>query len=107
MPPFSDARQRRCGRCESVLAPDVPTRPRARDDVAYLMHLRAHGIPLDQFGSPMLALLGAFAIGLLFGTVPAGASEVLALVAGAVQSRSLVFPLLEMLTAGHVAGKLL
>jgi len=74
---------------------------------ADLLHLLANGIPLDQFGSPMLALLGAFAIGALFGAVPAGASEVLALAAGAVQSRSLVFPLLVMLTAGHVAGKLL
>ena len=87
-----------------------PTSPRARERVTMwpdLLHLRAHGLPLDQFGSPMLARLGAFAIGLLFGAVPAGASEVLALVAGAVQSRSLVFPQLVMLTAGHVAGKLL
>ena len=33
---------------------------------ADLLHLLANGIPLDQFGSPMLALLGAFAIGALF-----------------------------------------
>jgi len=74
---------------------------------ADLLHILANGIPLDQFGSPWLALLGAFALGLLFGAVPAGASELLALAAGAVQSRVLVFPLLLMLTAGHVAGKLI
>jgi membrane protein YqaA with SNARE-associated domain len=72
-----------------------------------LLNLLANGIPLDQFGSPTTALLGAFALGLLFGAIPAGAAEVLALAAGAVQSRETVLPLLLMLTAGHVAGKLL
>jgi len=71
-----------------------------------LLDLLANGITPDQFGSPTAALLGAFAVGFLFGVIPAGASEVLALGAGAMQPRALVLPLLVMLTAGHVAGKL-
>jgi membrane protein YqaA with SNARE-associated domain len=70
-----------------------------------LLDLLANGIALDQFGPPATALIAAFALGLLFGVVPAGASEVLALGAGTMQPRALVLPLLVMLTAGHVAGK--
>ncbi len=65
------------------------------------------GVRLDQFSSPGMALLAAFALGFVFGALPIGASELLALAAGAVQPRSLILPLLLLLTLGHVLGKLL
>lgn len=72
-----------------------------------LMELIRQGVQLDQFSSPAVALLVAFAVGFLFGAIPTGASELLALAAGAVTPRWLVAPLLVVLTAGHVLGKLL
>lgn len=65
------------------------------------------GVRLDQFSSPGMALLAAFGLGFVFGALPIGASELLALAAGAVQPRSLIIPLLILLTLGHVLGKLL
>ncbi len=66
-----------------------------------------HGIPIDQATSPSVTLLTAFGLGLFFGAIPAGASELLAIAAGAVTPHSMVAPLLLVLTLGHVLGKLL
>lgn len=72
-----------------------------------LMELLRQGVALDQFSSPAMAMLVAFGVGFLFGAIPTGASELLALAAGAVTPRWLVVPLLLLLTAGHVLGKVL
>jgi membrane protein YqaA with SNARE-associated domain len=64
-----------------------------------------HGVQLDQFSSPGQAMLAAFVVGFAFGLLPTGASELLAIAAGAVTPRALVLPLLVLLTVGHVLGK--
>jgi membrane protein YqaA with SNARE-associated domain len=66
-----------------------------------------HGIPVDQATSQGVTLLTALGLGLFFGAVPAGASELLAIAAGAVTPRSMIVPLLLVLTLGHVLGKVL
>lgn len=65
-----------------------------------------HGVQLDQFSSPGLAMLAAFGIGFAFSVLPTGTSELLAIAAGAVTPRAMVLPLLVLLTLGHVLGKL-
>lgn len=54
-----------------------------------------------------MALGSAFTIGLLVGTLPAGAAEALALVIGAIPSIQLRIGVLVIFTAGHVLGKAL
>lgn len=72
-----------------------------------LLNWLQHGVQLDQFSSPGLAMLAAFVVGFAFGLLPTGASELLAIAAGAVTPRALVLPLLVLLTVGHVLGKLI
>ncbi len=78
-----------------------------REILDWLQQASQQGVPLDQFGSLGYALLAAFGLGLLFGAVPAGGSELLALAAGAVTPRAMVVPLVVALTVGHMLGKLL
>ena len=75
--------------------------------VSAILDWLQQGVRLDQFSSPGMALLAAFALGFVFGALPVGASELLALAAGVVQPRSLILPLLLLLTLGHALGKLL
>lgn len=65
------------------------------------------GIALDQLSSPALAMAAAFGLGFLFGFVPLGAAEALALAVGAVRPAPLRIPVLLLLTLGHVIGKAL
>lgn len=53
----------------------------------------------------MGAIATAFAMGLLLGAIPVGASEAIALAAGALPSTQLRVAVVVALTAGHVAGK--
>jgi membrane protein YqaA with SNARE-associated domain len=78
-----------------------------REILDWLQLASQQGVQLDQFGSPAYVLLAAFGLGLLFGAVPAGGSELLALAAGAVTPRAMVAPLVVALTVGHVLGKML
>ncbi len=71
-----------------------------------LFELLQHGVPLDQMTPAGSAICAAAALGFLFGAIPVGAAELLAVGAGAVRPRALVIPLVIALTAGHVAGKL-
>jgi membrane protein YqaA with SNARE-associated domain len=71
-----------------------------------LLQLLQHGLPLDQMTTAGSAISAAAALGFLFGAIPVGAAELLAVGAGAVRPRTLVVPLVVALTAGHVAGKL-
>jgi membrane protein YqaA with SNARE-associated domain len=77
-----------------------------REMLDWLQQAAQHGVQLDQLASPGFALLAAFGLGLLFGAVPAGGAELLAIAAGAVTPRSMIVPLLLSLTFGHVLGKL-
>ena len=77
-----------------------------RELLDWMQQAAQHGVHLDQLASPGVALLAAFGLGLFFGVVPAGGSELLALAAGAVTPRAMIVPLLLVLTAGHVLGKL-
>lgn len=72
-----------------------------------LLDLLQHGVQLDQMASTGSAIGAAAAMGFLFGAVPLGAAELLAVGAGAVRPRTLIVPLVVALTAGHVAGKLI
>ncbi len=72
-----------------------------------LLDVLRSGTTLIEHSSSGVALLVAFALGFFFGAVPAGAAEILALTAGTVTQRTLVFPLLLLITAGHILGKLL
>lgn len=78
-----------------------------REILDWLQMAAQQGVVLEQFGSPLMALLAAFGLGLFFGAVPVGGSELLALAAGAVTPRVMVIPLVLLLTLGHVLGKLL
>jgi membrane protein YqaA with SNARE-associated domain len=71
-----------------------------------ILDLLQHGVQLDQLGSPGRAIGAAAALGFVFGALPVGAAEMLAMGAGAVRPRALIVPLVVALTAGHVAGKL-
>ncbi len=73
--------------------------------LAFLREVLRDGIALDHLSSPVLALASAFGLGFLFGFVPAGAAEALALAAGAVNPAPLRVPILLLLTLGHVLGK--
>ncbi|MBC7842217.1 MAG: hypothetical protein H7099_07885 [Gemmatimonadaceae bacterium] len=70
-----------------------------------MRELLRDGIALDQLSSPALAMTAAFGLGLLFGVIPAGAAEALALAAGAVNPMPLRSAILILLTLGHVLGK--
>jgi membrane protein YqaA with SNARE-associated domain len=65
-----------------------------------------HTIQSGQVVSPTLALLSAFALGIVFGAMPTGTSEAFALAAGVVNPPFLRIPLLVLYTLGHVVGKL-
>ena len=72
-----------------------------------MRELLRDGIALDELSSPALAMTAAFSLGLLFGVVPAGAAEMLALAASAVNPLPLRLAILVLLTLGHVLGKAL
>ena len=78
-----------------------------REMLDWLQVAAQQGVVLDQLGSPAMAMLAAFGLGLFFGAVPFGGSELLALAAGAVTPRAMVIPLVLLLTLGHVLGKML
>lgn len=65
------------------------------------------GQALGDFSSPSAALASAFLLGLLMGAIPVGAAEVLVLLIAGLEPRSMVVPLVLVMTAGHVGGKLL
>ena len=73
--------------------------------LAFLRDVLRDGVALDQLSSPALAMLAAFGLGFLFGFVPAGAAEALALAAGAVNPAPFRIPIVLLLTLGHVLGK--
>ncbi len=75
-------------------------------DLRDILELLQHGVQLEQMATPGRAISAAAALGFLFGAMPLGASEILAVGAGAVRPRALIVPLVVALTAGHVAGKL-
>lgn len=78
-----------------------------RELLDWMQQAAQHGVQLEQLASPGVALFAAFGLGLLFGAIPVGGSELLAIAAGAVTPRSMIVPLLLVLTAGHALGKLL
>lgn len=65
------------------------------------------GWALGDFSSPATALASAFLLGVLMGAIPLGAAELLVLLLAGLEPRSLVLPLVLVMTAGHVGGKLL
>ncbi len=69
------------------------------------IQLFGHG--LGDFSTPEAALVSAVLLGFLMGAVPVGAAEVLILLIAGLEPRSIVVPLVLVMTAGHVAGKLL
>ena len=69
------------------------------------VQLFGHG--LGDFSSPEAALLSACLLGGLMGAVPVGGAEVLILLIAGLEPRTLVVPLVLVMTAGHVLGKLL
>lgn len=71
-----------------------------------VLELLQHGVQLEQMATPGRAIGAAAGLGFLFGALPVGAAEMLAMGAGAVRPRALIVPLVVALTAGHVAGKL-
>ncbi len=69
------------------------------------IQLFGHG--LGDFSSPEAALVSAFLLGGLMGAVPVGGAEVLILLIAGLEPKSIVVPLVVVMTAGHVLGKLL
>lgn len=67
--------------------------------------IEVFGYVLGNFSTPALAMVSAFLLGILLAVVPAGAAELVALVAGGMQPRGLVVPVVILLTLGHVVGK--
>jgi len=82
------------------------TRERHVNGLRDVLELLQHGVQLDQMASPGSAIGAAAALGFLFGAIPVGAAEMLAIGAGAVRPRTLIIPLVVALSAGHVAGKM-
>lgn len=70
-------------------------------------HLELFGHALGNFSAPGPALASAFLLGFLMGAIPLGAAEVLVLLLAGLEPRVMVVPLVLVMTAGHVGGKLL
>lgn len=68
--------------------------------------IRILGHTLGTFTTPGAALAWAFVLGWLLGAIPMGAAELVVLALAAVRPQVLVLPLVVLMTAGHVAGKL-
>jgi membrane protein YqaA with SNARE-associated domain len=64
-------------------------------------------LTFGPFDTPLLALAVALALGLVFGAIPIGGAELVAVAAGALEPRSIVAPVVLLFTAGHVAGKVI
>jgi membrane protein YqaA with SNARE-associated domain len=69
--------------------------------------IQLFGYGFGDFSTPQAALVSAVLLGFLMGAVPVGAAEVLSLLIAGLEPRSIVVPLLLVMTAGHVLGKLL
>jgi len=68
--------------------------------------IRILGYTLGNFATPGGALVSALVLGWVMGAIPTGAAELLVLAIASVRPQALVLPLVLVMTAGHVAGKL-